>query len=205
MKEGVKSLDESIKSGGMETLPALLAEDNVPGIMGRAIFDIDHPFQLRNITLAWRARNKPTPSGSADIIDMDPHSIWDLLASYPESDDKFALERAVQGLFGRYPRDFRLKSLLGFMAYEREDYTKASQLWKDAETMAPAGFVQAWHIALQARVAECTGKINYDAMPLYDAATRACPSWAYPAYRKIVCQIKTGFADSALLQMWLSP
>ena len=200
MKEGVKRLDEDIKSGGIEALPSLLGEDNVPGIMGRAIFDIDHPFQLRNITLAWRARNKSAPAGPADIMDMDPHPIWDLLASYPASDDKFALERAVQGLFGRYPRDFRLKSLLGFMALEREDYAKASQLWKEAETMAPAGFIQAWHILLQARVAECTGKATY-AMPLYDAATRACPSWAYPAYRRVVCQVKTGFADTALLQM----
>ncbi|CAK7055747.1 MAG: hypothetical protein DELT_01213 [Desulfovibrio sp.] len=200
MKDGVKSLEESVKSGGLEALPALLAEDTIPGIMGRAIFDIANPFQLRNISLFWRSRSKGAPAGPADIMDMDPHPIWELVEAYPQTEDKFALERAVQGLFNRYPRDFRLKSLLGFMALEREDYAKAAQLWKDAESMAPAGFPQAWHIVLQARLTECTGKVNY-AMPLYDSATRACPAWPYPAYRKVVCQVKTGFADTALLQM----
>lgn len=200
MKNGVKNLDEALKKEGMDALPELLEGDGVPAVMGRAVFDITRSFQLRNIPLAWRARSKGAPMEPASLVDEDPHPIWDLLRSYPEAEDKFALERAVQGLFARFPRDFRLKSLLGFMALEREDYAKATQLWKDAESMAPAGFPQAWHMALQARIAECTGKMNH-AIPLYDAAARACPAWPQPVYRRIVCQVKTGFADSALLQM----
>ncbi|MDL2209248.1 tetratricopeptide repeat protein [Desulfovibrio sp. OttesenSCG-928-O18] len=200
MKEGVKNLDEAVKNGGLESVPDLLPQDNIAGVMGRAIFDIGHFFQLRCISRFWRARGKGLTAGVDDLLEMDQNPIWEILDAYPETDDRGASERAIQALFSRFPRDFRLKSLLGFIALERGDPQKAAQLWNDAEGMAPAGFPQAWHIALQARVAECSGRIN-QAMPLYDQATRACPTWAFPAYRKIVCQVKTGFADTALLQM----
>ncbi|MCC8193197.1 MAG: tetratricopeptide repeat protein, partial [Deltaproteobacteria bacterium] len=200
MKDGVRALDDAVKAEGMEALPSILARDDAAGVMGRAIFDINHPFQLRSLGQMWRARGKAAPVSSADVLDMDNHPIWDILRDYAETEDKGAVERALQALLGRYPRDFRIKSLLGFIALERGDPPKAIALWKDAESMAPAGFSQAWHIALQARALECTGKVS-QAMPLYDQALRACDTWRVPEYRRIVCQVKTGFADSALAQM----
>ena len=200
MKDGVRNLDETIKTQGLAALPELLAQDDSTGVMGRAIFDIDHVFQLSSVGSMWRARGKVAPSGSGDLGEVDPHPIWDILQSYPDTEDKGAVERAIQGYMAKYPRDFRLKSLLGFVALERGDPLKAASLWKDAEGMAPAGFLQAWHLALQGRAAECFGKVAH-ALPLYDQALRACPNWLFPAYRKVVCQVKTGFADSALLQL----
>ncbi|SBW09655.1 conserved hypothetical protein [uncultured delta proteobacterium] len=200
MKDGVRALDEAVKTGGLEALPAALAQDDAAGVMGRAIFDINHPFQLRSVSQMWRARGKTPPVAASDMLDMDNHPIWDILQTYAAAEDKGAVERSLQALLSRYPRDFRIKSLLGFIALERGDPQKAAALWKDAEGMAPAGFPQAWHLALQARAMECWGKIN-QALPLYDQALRACQAWSYPDYRKIVCQVKTGFADYALNQM----
>ncbi len=200
MKDGILALDEAVKNKGFGALPDILAQDDAAGVMGRAIFDIGHPFQLRSISLMWRGRAKGAPQSPSDLMDMDHHPVWDIVDSYPETEDKGASERALQALLARFPRDFRIKSLLGFIALERGDPQKAAALWKEAESMAPAGFSQAWHLALQARVQESFGKINL-AIPLYEQAGRTCPGWNYPAYRKVVCQVKTGFADNALAQM----
>ena len=200
MKDGIRTLDEGIKTGGPEALPGILAREDLAGVIGRAVFDINHPFQLRSLPLMWRARSRNAPQIATDLVDMDMHPVWDLLRSYTETEDKGAVERSLQGLLTRYPRDFRIKSLLGFIAMERGDPQKAANLWKDAEGIAPAGFLQALHLALQARAAECSGKIS-QALLLYDQASRACPGWNLPTYRKIVCLVKTGFADTALIQL----
>lgn len=200
MKEGNRALDEAVKTGGLEALPGILAQDDPAGVMGRALYDINFPFQVRAISQMWLARAKTVPGGPADLMAPDNHPIWDILRGYLETEDKGAVERALQNLLGRFPREFRIKSLLGFIALERGDPQKAAALWKDAESTAPAGFLQAWHIALQGRAAECSGRLN-QAIPLYEQASRACPSWNFPAYRKIVCQVKTGFADYALKQL----
>ena len=200
MKDGMRTLDEAVKNEGLEAVPALLSRDDPAGVMGKAIFDINHPFQLRSLSQMWRVRGKNPPGASMDTLDTDSHPIWDIVSAYPESEDKGAVERTLHALLGRYPRDFRIKSLLGFIALERGDPQKATALWKDAEGMAPAGFSQAWHLALQARAMECSGKASL-ASPLYGQASRACENWLFPEYRRIVCQVKTGFADNALTQI----
>ncbi|GHV52999.1 hypothetical protein FACS1894206_02830 [Deltaproteobacteria bacterium] len=199
MKEGIRSLDEAVKAKGLENVPEILAGDDAKAVMGRAVFDITHPCQLRCISRFWRTRGKGSGIDS-ELLETDAHPIWELLGNYAKTEDKGAFERSLQNLFPRFPRDFRFKTLLGFIALERGDTQKAALLWKDAETMAPAGLPQAWHLTLQGRVEECYGKINYAAL-LYDQAARACPQWTYPQYRKIVCQVKTGFTDTAIIQL----
>ena len=200
MKDGVRSLEEAVKTRGGDALPEILGQDDAAGVIGRAIFDINHPLQLRSLGQLWRVRSSSASQVASDLLDMDNHPIWDILKAYPTTEDKGATERALQGLLSRYPRDFRIKSLLGFIALERGDPDKAASLWKDAENMAPAGFPQALHIVLQARALECSGKV-IQAIPLYDTAARTAPSWYFPVYRRIVCQVKTGFADTALNQL----
>ena len=199
MKEGVRTLDEAVKRDGLEAIPTILAQDTSAAVMGRALYDIDYIFQLRSLPLLWRARGKTVPT-STDLLEMDNNPVWDILSSYTGEPDKGVVERSLLELSGRFPRDFRVKSLLGFIALERGDHIKAAALWKDAEGMAPVGFLQAWHITLQGRAAECAGKFT-QAASFYDQAVWACPSWSMPSYRKIVCQVKTGFADSALGQV----
>ena len=200
MKNGVRALDKAVTNDGIAALPAILSQDDPAGVMGRAFFDINHPFQLRATSYMWRARGKTPPGSSGDVLDMDNHPIWEILRAYTESYDKVATERALLALLNRYPRDFRIKSLLGFIALDRGDPQKAISLWKEAEGLAPSGFSQAWHIALQARAMECSGKMS-QAIPLYTQALRSCETWLLPEYRKIVCLIKTGFADQALTQL----
>ena len=200
MKNGVRALDEAITKEGMATLPSILLRDDPAGVMGRAVFDINYPFQLRAISHMWRARGKTPPASVDDVMDMDNHPIWEILRTYIDAADKSGLERALQALLNRYPRDFRIKSLQGFLALERGDMPKALSFWKEAEGLASSGFSQAWHIALQARALECSGKMG-KAIPLYAHASRVCDAWLLPEYRRIVCLVKTGFADQALTQM----
>ena len=200
MKEGIREIDEGIKLGGLEALSGILEQQNTAGIMGQAIYDINTFVQLRNVEHIWRTKGK-LPSGPNDeILDKDYSPIWELWDGYSSTDDKPGLIKTLQSLLLRFPRDHRIKCFLGFIALERGDHHKAIALWKDAGETAPSGFLQAWYFFLQARATECFGKIS-SAMVLYEQSIRACPQWSMPTYRKIVCQVKTGFVDSSLAQI----
>lgn len=199
MKEGVRALDEAVTVQGLEALPGLAAQDSPVGIMTRALYDIASPSQLREVNRFWRTRGK-LPPAAGDLTPEDNNPIWDLLSGFADS-DKLALEKSLQTLALRFPRDFRIRSLQGFTALERGDPQRASLYWKEAEGLCPAGFLQAWHMVLQGRAAEYTNRFS-QAILCYDQALRACPQWLDPAYRKIVCQVKTGFADQALTALF---
>ncbi len=199
MKDGVQALDEEVAKNGLVTLPDLVQQDSPTGVMARALFEIDLPLQLRSVSRFWRAKGKLPPASDHDLTPEDNNPIWDMWANFADA-DKSALEKSLQALALRFPRDYRVRTAQGYVALERGDGNKAAAFWKEAESMAPAGFSQAWHAVLQARVLECSGRLG-QAIILYEQAARQCPQWTVPLYRKIVCQVKTGFADKALLAL----
>ena len=199
MKEGVRGLDEAVIKQGPETLHTLMEQESTVGIMTRALYDIAACFQVREINRFWRTRGK-LPTVADDLAPEDNNPIWDLLSGFADA-DKLVLDKNLQTLALRFPRDFRIRSLQGFAALERGDIAKASVFWKEAEGLSPAGFIQAWHMVLQGRAAEYASRFS-QAMLFYDQALRACPQWLDPVYRKIVCQVKTGFADQALTALF---
>ncbi len=194
MKNGIKAIDAKLAGGELEAIAELHAQDTVPGVLLRAIYDIDGFMQIRSIALAWRTKGKLPPGSSGeDLVPVDNNPVWEMLRDFPGA-NKLDHEKALGNLAMRFPRDCRIRSLQGFCALERGDMTKALNYWKEAETMSPAGFLQAWHTALQARVHESQGRFAA-AKNLYELAARACPAWLDAEYRRAVTLVKTGFAD----------
>ncbi len=195
MREGMRALDATIAEQGRGALAEIMEQDTTVGTMARALHDISAPFQLREVSRMWRTKGKLPPVPD-DLGSEDNNPVWEALAQFPDA-DKNALEKSLQNLALRFPRDFRIRSLQGFVALEKGDPQKAANFWKEAEGMCSAGFLQAWHQALQGRAAEYAGRFGV-AVSFYDQAQRACPQWLDPSYRKIACLVKTGFADQAL-------
>ena len=200
MKEGIRELDEQIQLQGLESLPGLLEPDTIPAIMGRAFFDINAFAQIRNVSRIWRTKGKAPPVPGEDVLDKEYSPLWELWENYPTAPDKNAVDKELQEMSMRSPRDYRLKCFQGFIALERGDIEKAKHLWSEAGQTAPVGFLQAWLIFLRARAEECCGKLPL-ASGLYIQSQRACPQWTLPAYRHIVCQVKAGFVESAVSQL----
>ena len=176
-----------------------LKESGDSGIMLRAFFDIVWPVQHRSINFFWRARNKDLRKAGKDLAQMDNHPIWLALESFRQRDNR-ELERELQTLSLRFPKDFRIMSLRGFLAMEHGDLEKAEAFWKEAEMYSAYPVVQAWHVFLQARALEFQGKFM-QAVLLYEQVSRVCPTWHDAEYRKAVCQIKSGFPDPALITL----
>lgn len=187
--------DEAKKSYVLATFK----EHSDSGAMLRAFFDIVWPVQLRAINFFWRARNKDLQKAGKDLAQMDNHPIWATLDSFRQKENR-ELERELQTLSHRFPKDFRIMSLRGFVAMEHGDPVKAEAHWKEAEMYSSYPVVQAWHSVLQARALEFQGKFM-QAVLLYEQVARVCPSWHDAEYRKAVCQIKGGFPEPALITL----
>ncbi len=199
MKDGVTQIDAKLAEDP-HSLDALLKDSGPTGIICRAIFDICSPMQVRGLPLMWRVRGKEYPAAlTKDLVNVDDNPIWERLAEFPKA-DLHKLDKELQNLAVRFPRDARGPSLLGFVAMERGDFARAASLWKEAEVMSPPGLAQAWNIMLQARCAEMQGRFA-QASALYGQARQVCPKWLEPEYRILVCQVKSGFADKAAPMM----
>ncbi len=167
----------------------------------QAIFECSAPIQIRTIKKIWMATGRDFPD------DMDFHSIhyetakeestaWGFLERFSniETADLNVFEKDVLSTSSRSPRDFRLKTILGFIAVEKGELGRAELLWKEAETLASVTIHQAWHIFLQARILEIQTRFS-EAISTYQNAARLCSSWIEPEYRQIICRIKMGFAE----------
>ena len=173
-----------------------LKENSESGAMLRAFYDIAWPVQYRSINFFWRARNKDLQKAGKDLAQMDSHPIWGVLESFRQKENR-ELERELQNLGHRFPKDFRIMSLRGFLAMEHGDLEKAESHWKEAEMYSSYPVTQAWHSFLQARALEFQGKFMQAAV-MYEQVSRVCPSWHDAEYRKAVCQVKSGFPEPAL-------
>ena len=171
-------------------------DNSESGSMLRAFYDIVWPVQYRSINFFWRARNKDLQKATKDMAQMDNHPIWGVLESFRQKENR-EVERELQNLSHRFPKDFRIMSLRGFLAMEHDDPVKAEAHWKEAEMYSSYPVIQAWHVLLQARALEFQGKYMQAAV-LYEQVSRVCPTWHDAEYRKAVCQVKSGFPDPAV-------
>ncbi len=199
MRLAVNAIDEQIAAAGEEkdAAVAALARDPSPGgVFLRAFFDINWPVQLRALPFFWRARTKDFHKAASELAEQDSNPVWDQLASFAHKDPHDS-EKELGKLSVRFPKDFRLMSLRGFAAMELGDTNKALNFWREAEVYSPFPVMQAWHAFLQARLLEFSGRFA-QAMDLYDQVVRTCPSWHDALYRRLVCEIKSGFSERAL-------
>jgi hypothetical protein len=176
-----------------------LGENSEKGVMLRAFYSIVWPVQHRCIGFFWRARDKDLQKAAKELAPVDNNPVWSLLADFRQKDNR-ELDKELQTLGLRYSKDFRILSLRGFLALEHGDAAKAEALWKEAEMYGSHPVNQAWHIFLQARALEFQGKFA-QAGTLYEQVARTCPSWRDAEYRRLVCLVKNGFPELAVMSL----
>ncbi len=195
MKKGVSEIDHKLKEN-RDALHDLLKSGDLTGVMANAIFSIALTAQQRSIPIYWRLRGKQYPKSPDDLTPEDDSPIWNMLRGY-NGRDLSIVDKELQNFQVRFPRDYRVFSLHGFVAMERGDFAKAEQYWRQAHLLSHPGLMQGWHLFLVARLAEYQGKYA-DAISKYDKVLEVTPAWREVEYRKLVCYVKSGFSDKAL-------
>lgn len=203
LNESFRELDTAMHDNGVSGIQTLLSEPKTTGQMVRTIFEVCLPTQLRAMERMWHTVGREFPRPTADNeaapgrdAARDDSPAWGFLDRFIKlyGQDLIAFEKDVQASIVRIPRDVRLRTLLGFAAMERGDYTRAQAAWKEAETLSGSGLHQAWHQFLQARLLEVQSRLA-EAQDAYQEVLRIYPQWHEAEYRLIVCRIKMGFAE----------
>ncbi len=196
MVHAVQQIDKTLTEADDVGFRQLLTDPAPTGLMLRAFYDINWIGQLRNATFFWRARDKDFRKALATVTVEDNSLIWPALHEFCLNPSEDA-EKELYTLSIRFPKDSRITSLRGFVALESGDIAKAAAFWKDAEMFSTQPVAQAWHVYLQARAAEIQGKLPL-AISTYEHVYRLCPSWTTVEYRRLVCAVKSGFAEQAM-------
>ena len=196
MRDSIQKVDTVLATMDAVGVNKLITEPTPVSHIVKAIYDVGWPGQLRSLGFFWLAKDKDlgrtTPPGRRELAS----SAWGILEKYVQYSSE-TLDHELSSALARSPRDFRLLCLRGFAAMERGEWDKAVTYWSDAENNSPYPVVAAWHTFLQARALECTNSLD-KAQLLYDQLARTCPSWSFALYRKVVCDVKRGFAGQAM-------
>ncbi len=183
------------KSGNGAYLPMMEAPGPAARVL-EGVFSQQSAIQLRSVERIWGLTGKDIDAESEGRGIAGDSPAWSLLERlrHAAPGELGALEKEAQGHIARGQRDWRIYSLLGFLAMERGDLAKAQSFWHEAEGMASLVLHQAWHRFLQARALEMLGKCG-EAAELYQMAQRLLPQWVQPEYRRLTCRVKLGFGE----------
>lgn len=196
LKKGIGEINSIIESNPEEGLNHLFAASDLPGTLTQAIYSIDATVQMRSIPTFWKLRGKQYPKATEALTPEDDSPIWGVLSTL-HGRELDTVDKELQNLQVRFPRDYRVFSLHGFVAMERGEFAKAEEYWRQAHLMSHPGVMQSWHLFLIARLAEYQGDY-YDAIFKYDRVLENTSSWLEAEYRKIVCYVKSGFSGRAV-------
>lgn len=196
MKKGVGEINSLIESNPEGALEHLFNSTDLPGTLTKAIFSINSTVQMRSVPTFWKLRGKQYPKATQDLTPEDDSPIWGVLRTL-QGRELPTVDKEMQNLQVRFPRDYRVFSLHGFVAMEQGDFAKADEYWRQAHLLSHPGVMQGWHLFLIARLAEYQGNY-YDAIAKYDRVLETTPSLLEAEYRKIVCYVKSGFSGRAV-------
>lgn len=196
INNGLQSIDNVLKQNPEGGIVQLLHGDNAEGLLIKAVFEINSPVQLRMATAVWRSTGKDYPRGVLQLVPKDSGPVWEALESMRDG-ELVQAERTLGQAALKSPRDFKIRTLQGFVSLERGDAQKAMAQWKEAETLTATPLQQALQVFLQGRLMETQGKLQVASM-LYKTVLNLCPRWLDAQYRQGVCLVKMGFADQAM-------
>lgn len=202
INEGFQGIDQELAVDSLTGYENILnKEGTVECRLLNAIFEITSPVEVRSIKNIWSITGRDFPQSGENFlikreIIRDETILWELVdrLSKITASELVLFEKEVMNAASRAPRDFRFRTLLGFISIERGDLQRAQVIWKEAETISTTGIHQAWHIFLQARSIEIQGRFA-EAAEVYQNVLRLYPSWVEAEYRQIVCRVKMGFAE----------
>lgn len=196
---GFKQIETALTSQGMDGYAQLLAEEGVASVVLNAVLDIEAVGQLRNVPQHWLNRMHTSDAEDGEPPQRDDSPSWGYLDRLMQASpgdlidlSKKALETEV-----RYPRDSRLRMVMGFIYLERKDFEHAILSFKDAVSLTASPFMQAWNEFFIARIYEEQGQFT-QAVEQYAKIQRVMPNWRDVRYRAIVCRVKMGFCEPVL-------
>lgn len=196
INKGFSTIEGTLQGDVQEGIATVMEHDGLDNMLLKAVFAVADTFQLRMMRRMWVARGKDYPQGLEETAPKDENPIWNALNTMIGG-ELIPAEKDLQQIQIRFPRDFRSRTLNGFIAMERGDLVRAQQLWKEAEGFCTTPLLQAYHVFLQGRNLEIQGRFQ-QASNLYKQVLRLCPLWLEAQYRQAVCQVKMGFADQAM-------
>ncbi len=196
INETFRAAEVQLSKDGVKAFKKILAEESITSQVLEGVFSINSIIQLRSMERIWLLSGKEIDSPADPSAYREESQCWDLLKRLRNTDakDVRSIEKEVVNASVANPRDWRLKSLLGFISIEKNDYQGGLRHWKEAESHTSSILHQAWHYFLMARTHEITGRFD-DAMELYNSTQKILPYWPEPAYRRLVCRVKMGFAE----------
>lgn len=204
INEAFRTLEKTLLDQGVNAFHPLLEDPEAPGVLLRALFEINLPCQLRIVDKVWSTSGRDFPKcpegreEEARKLEMerDDSPAWIFLERFKKllPTEVASFERDVLASVNRNPRDARLRTLQGFVAMEKGDLARAQSAWKEAETLSSSGLQQCWHQYLQARLLETQGRPS-EALDRFQEVVRLSPQWVDADYRQIVCRVKMGFAE----------
>jgi len=203
MNDALRQMAATLTEKGAAGYTAMLENEDGQNALLRALFDINAASQLRSVARIWLAKSKDYPRCLEDAPHpKDGSPAWELLeqlgAAPPDKLGK--LEKDIQAAIQRFPRDGRLRTLLGFCSISNGDTAAALACFKDGAALTHATLIQAWNEYLQARTQEIQGR-HAEAFELYGNVQRLIPTWTDLSYRMLVCKIKLGFGEQTLDQV----
>ncbi|WP_432737252.1 tetratricopeptide repeat protein [Maridesulfovibrio sp. FT414] len=166
------------------------------GIITKALFAINAVSQLRTLYMVWRSRGKEWPRGIMDQGPEEGELIWsafDSLAGGAVGDAELLTKNAMI----RFSRSYQPRALIGFIELENGNGEQAYFYWQEAERLSFSPLQQGYFIYLQGRMLEVRGDFG-EASNTFRRASRLCPEWLDPLYRRAVCMVKMGFAEQAI-------
>ncbi len=197
-----RNIEMSISQSGSAKYTELLNGDDTEKRVLEAIFQTNSAIQVRAIERIWQLFDKNINSSVIPSYSKDDSPAWKLLTNFisVRQEELLLFEKNALQTAADHQRDWKIKSLLGFVALERGDYDKAMAYWRAAESNCSSILHQAWHFFLQARLLEITGKYK-EAYDLYDDTKKLLPEWYEPHYRKYVCKVKLAKVDEILPEL----
>ncbi len=203
INEAFAGLDIALTELGTIGYTSVQSTDPKAGALVRALFGINAASQARMAPRIWLTKAKDYPRCLEDEPQpKDASPVWDLFEQFTLAGvDKLAkLEKEIQSAVQRFPRDGRLRTLLGFCRISKGDTNSALSCFKDGAALTHSSLVQAWNEYLHARALEMLGR-HADAFEQYGNVQRIIPSWTDVSYRQLVCKVKLGFGEHTLEQI----
>ncbi|RQD79581.1 tetratricopeptide repeat protein [Desulfonatronospira sp. MSAO_Bac3] len=197
----VHEINQALESLGSEVSSSVSWDELLRGsspsrLVMRAIMGINYPAQHRTFRLMRRSRGREWPDGLKQLTDPQEDSRWGVMENLRMKQTGF-VRNSLNRLCLKHPKDFRPRTMLGFLALEENDFKAARGYWEEAARLGYTPMQQAYHHYLLARLAE-TGQDFSRAFSLYQQAQKNSPGMLEARYRQGVCLVKNGDVDQAM-------
>jgi len=194
INSGLESLEQEIRSS--TPWQTLLQGSSPSRLVMRTILGINYPAQHRTLRLMRRSRGRDWPQGLKQLSDAEDDHNWGIIENLRMKQTGLA-RNSLKKLCLSQARDFRPRTMFGFLSLEENDHKAARAYWEEAGRLGYTPLQQSYHLYLRARLAEISNDFSR-AYTLYQEAQKTSPGMQEARYRQGVCLVKAGDVEQAL-------